>query len=385
MRLMYGNDSKLQRLITLTRDNISQSESLLLQREQLLREIEGELRVAESESKRKDVEMLLNSSLSSSDFTIPRAEVHRLLDKLADVLAESNTHMTRMENTNHGASNESLEVSYLGVEGSYSFLAATDYFKNMGARVVYKGENTFKAVIGRVEDGKADYGLLPIENTTSGSINEAFDVLQSANVHVVAEIAIPIEHMLLAKSGTQLSEIKSIYSHPQALQQCSKFLARLSGVELIPSVSSASASKFVADSQDPLLSAIGSDTSARLYGLQILKFNIGNEKINATRFFVVATKPCEIADSTPAKTTIVFFTTKKVGALVQCIEVLKELSINMSKLESRPSIKSPDLECFYIDIDININDVRFASLVRHLREHAVFIKVLGCYPRTLRL
>ncbi|PSW09571.1 prephenate dehydratase [Photobacterium sanctipauli] len=271
-------------------------------------------------------------------------------------------------------------VSFLGAKGSYSNLASRNYFSKKQTKLVEISCSTFRDVLHVVETGNADYGVLPIENTSSGSINEVYDLLQHTSLSIVGEITQPIEHCLLTAVDTNLDQIDTLYSHPQPHQQCSEFLHSMGSITQEYCSSTAEAMKLVAELKQPNVAAIGNASSGELYGLTPLKSDIANQQENFTRFIVVARKPVEVTSLIPAKTTLIMSTAQKAGSLVECLLVLRNLNINMSKLESRPVIGNPWEEMFYVDVEANLKSDVMQEALEELTRLTRFIKVLGCYP-----
>ena len=271
-------------------------------------------------------------------------------------------------------------VSFLGAKGSYSNLACRNYFSKKQTKLVEISCSTFRDVVNVVEAGNADYGVLPIENTSSGSINEVYDLLQHTSLSIVGEITQPIEHCLLSAVDTSLEQIDTLYSHPQPHQQCSEYLHSMGDITQEYCSSTAEAMKKVAELKRPNIAAIGDASSGELYGLKPLKTNIANQQENHTRFIVVARKPVEVNSLIPAKTTLIMSTAQKAGSLVECLLVLRNLNINMTKLESRPVIGNPWEEMFYVDVEENLKSEVMQQALEELTRLTRFIKVLGCYP-----
>jgi chorismate mutase/prephenate dehydratase len=271
-------------------------------------------------------------------------------------------------------------VSFLGAKGSYSNLASRNYFSKKQTKLVEISCSTFRDVLSVVETGNADYGVLPIENTSSGSINEVYDLLQHTSLSIVGEITQPIEHCLLTAVDTSLDNIDTLYSHPQPHQQCSEYLHSMGNITQEYCSSTAEAMKMVAKLKQPNIAAIGNASSGELYGLTPLKTNIANQQENFTRFIVVARKPVEVTSLIPAKTTLIMSTAQKAGSLVECLLVLRNLNINMTKLESRPVIGNPWEEMFYVDVEVNLKSDVMQEALEELTRLTRFIKVLGCYP-----
>lgn len=273
-----------------------------------------------------------------------------------------------------------VSVAFLGDKGSYSYLASHRYFSRRAEKIIESGCQSFAEIMQQVESGSVDYGMLPIENTSSGSINEVYDVLQHTNLSIVGEITQPIEHCLLTAVNTQLSKIKTIYAHGQPFAQCSNFLDKQSDIRIEYCESTADAMAQAYELQDDSVAVIGSEEGGNLYQLHALEKSIANQSENHSRFILVARKPVDVAEQIPAKTTLVIATGQKPGALVECLLVLKNKGINMCKLESRPIQGRPWEEMFYIDVEANLKNLALQEAISQITEQTNFIKVLGCYP-----
>ncbi|CAG21352.1 prephenate dehydratase [Photobacterium profundum] len=271
-------------------------------------------------------------------------------------------------------------VSFLGAKGSYSHLASRNYFSRKQTKLVEMSCSTFRDVLNIVETGNADYGVLPIENTSSGSINEVYDLLQHTSLSIVGEITQPIEHCLLTVGDVDVKGINTLYSHPQPHQQCSEYLHSMGDITQEYCSSTAEAMQKVAELNLPNVAAIGNASSGKLYGLTPVKGNIANQQENFTRFIVVARKPVDVTSLIPAKSTLIMSTAQKAGSLVECLMVLRNLNINMTKLESRPVIGNPWEEMFYLDVEENLKSDVMQQALEELTRLTRFIKVLGCYP-----
>ncbi|MDX1304570.1 prephenate dehydratase [Photobacterium sp.] len=282
--------------------------------------------------------------------------------------------------TNPDSQQPVARVSFLGAKGSYSHLASRNYFSRKQTQLREISCSTFRDVINVVETGNADYGVLPIENTSSGSINEVYDLLQHTSLSIVGEITQPIEHCLLTAVDTDIAKIDTLYSHPQPHQQCSEYLHSMGNITQEYCSSTAEAMKKVAELKLSNVAAIGNASSGELYGLTPLKTNIANQHENFTRFIVVARKPVEVTPLIPAKTTLIMSTAQKAGSLVECLLVLRNLNINMTKLESRPVIGNPWEEMFYLDVEVNLKSEVMQQALEELTRLTRFIKALGCYP-----
>jgi chorismate mutase/prephenate dehydratase len=279
---------------------------------------------------------------------------------------------------NEGAS--SLIVAFQGIEGSYSHLAAERYLARRGASVSYVGYHQFKEVIDALESGTADLGVLPIENTTSGAINEVYDLLLHAQLSIVGEEKMKIDHCLLGLPGAQLPDIRTVYCHPQTVLQCSHFLARVPQVKIEYFADTALSGRKIKQDGDMSQAAIASEEASRLFGLAILERGIANQEENHTRFLVAARKPVRVDPRIPCKTSIVMMTGNKPGSLLEALLVFRDHRINLTKLESRPVLQNPWEEMFYLDFEGNLAHDHVREAIDEVTRRARFIKVLGCYP-----
>lgn len=273
-----------------------------------------------------------------------------------------------------------VSVAFLGDKGSYSYLASHRYFSRRAAKIIEFGCQSFAEIMTQVESGHVDYGMLPIENTSSGSINEVYDVLQHTNLSIVGEITQPIEHCLLTAVNTRLDKIKTIYAHGQPFTQCSNFLDKQSNIRIEYCESTADAMAQAYELQSDEVAVIGSEEGGKLYQLHALEKSIANQSENHSRFILVARKAIDVAEQIPAKTAIILATGQKPGALVECLLVLKDKGINMCKLESRPIQGRPWEEMFYIDVEANVKSIALQEAIAEITPQTNFIKVLGCYP-----
>ncbi|MWP48596.1 MULTISPECIES: bifunctional chorismate mutase/prephenate dehydratase [unclassified Gilliamella] len=272
------------------------------------------------------------------------------------------------------------KIAFLGPKGSYSHSAARRYARTHLDEMVELSCSTFKGIFEQVENGSVNYGILPIENSSSGSINEVYDLLQKTNLHIIGELSLPIDHCVLAIQNSQLEQIDTIYSHPQPFQQCSNFLENYPNWKIVYCDSTSSAIETVAKLNKPNIAAMGNKDGGELYGLQVLEHNFANQKENITRFIVLARHPIEVSDQIPAKTTILMKTGQQAGALVDALLVLRNHNIVMTKLESRPIHGTPWEEMFYIDLQGNIHSYEMQTALKELTSMTLYTKVLGCYP-----
>ena len=305
------------------------------------------------------------------------------ISKLFHVVIEDsvlNQQAWLQERANHQHTTPISRVAFLGAKGSYSYLASHRYFSRRVEKITEIGCPSFHQIISTVESGQAEFGMLPLENTSSGSINEVYDLLQHTSLSIVGELTQPVEHCLLTMDGSSLTQIDTIYCHAQPYQQCSQFLLKLNNIKFEFCDSSAAAMAKVCEINQPNVAVIGSLEGGVLYGLQISESKIANQKENHSRFIVVARKAVEVAIQIPAKTTFIMSTEQKSGALVDALIVLKNNNINMTKLESRPIQGNPWEEMFYIDVEANVHSEAMQIALKQLNDIAKDIKILGCYP-----
>lgn len=268
-------------------------------------------------------------------------------------------------------------VACQGVEGAYSQIACEKIFKS--PLIMYF--KSFDAVFNAIEQGMCQYGILPIENSTAGSVTKVYDLMIRHNFSIVRTFRLKIDHNLLANPGAALSDIKTIYSHEQAINQCSDFLHSLPGVNVVPVENTALASEMVAKSGSSEVAALSSRSCAELYGLQCLAASVQDKGNNRTRFICIS-KNLEIYPGAD-KTSIMMVTPHKPGALYKVLARLYTLGINVTKLESRPI---PDREfefMFYFDLETSIYSEEYVQLMCELDELCEEFKYLGSYTEVV--
>jgi chorismate mutase/prephenate dehydratase len=276
-------------------------------------------------------------------------------------------------------------VAIQGIEGSYSQLASQQYFDSKGTTVSYHRAQTFADAVAAVQHGDAELAVLPIENTTSGAISEVYDLLLNSRLHFVGDVRFRVRHCLLGIEGATIADLRRVYCHPQAVAQCSEFLADLEDCEIVYFSDTALSGRKIREMGDPSIAAIASEEAARLFGLDVLQNGIANRDENYTRFVVVAPEPATVPDGVPSKTSIVMSVGNHPGALMEALALFHDADINLVMLESRPIPHNPREELFYLDFDGNITDPGVQLVVESLTRQVRFLKVLGSYPsRDLR-
>lgn len=271
-------------------------------------------------------------------------------------------------------------VGYQGTEGAWGHIAAQRHFGVRGHDVEYRSFDAFRDVLEAVRSGAVQFGMLPIENTTAGSINEAYDLLARMDLSLVGEEIQKVDHCLMALEDVPLDKIRRILSHPQAIAQCAGFLAGLPHSHVESFANTALAARKVRDDNDLSQAAIGSEEAARRWSLTVIARDITDQRENYTRFVVVGPSPITCDSRIACKTSLIFATKHKQGALVASLNVLANHGLNLTKLESRPKPGSPWEYMFYVDFEGNLQDAATEAALRELTSHVLFLKVLGCYP-----
>lgn len=276
-----------------------------------------------------------------------------------------------------------MRVAYQGAEGSYSRLAAGrhfEHFRATGPAARFVGHATFRMVARAVEAGEADYGVLPIENTTAGSINEVYDLLARGPLWIVGEEFHEIDHCLVTLAPVPLESLQRVFSQAEAIAQCTDFLATLEGCQAVAYTDTAMSCARVKADGDPAQAAIASAEAAALHGLHVLRSGIANQRLNFTRFVIVARSPEPVAAGVPSKTSLVFAARHEEGALLRCLHALADQHLNLTKLESRPRPGTPWEYLFYVDFDGNVEEPRVTAALGALGERTSLLKLLGTYP-----
>jgi prephenate dehydratase len=267
-------------------------------------------------------------------------------------------------------------VAYQGEPGAYSEAAAFEYF---GPDTELLAQPSFAEVFRVVEEGTCQAGLVPIENSLAGSIHGNYDLLLRHSLAVVGEYHLPVHHCLIAHTGVELSQIRKVISHPQALAQCAGYLESLPGVASEPVYDTAGSVKLLCQSGDRSLAAIASRRAAEIYAMQVLAENIEDHPENYTRFLAIA--PEAISPGPDGKTSIVFSLNNQPGALFKALSVFALRDIDLTKIESRPLVGKPWEYLFYIDFAGSTEDPTTTRALSHLEEFATMLRVLGSYPR----
>jgi prephenate dehydratase len=266
-----------------------------------------------------------------------------------------------------------LKVSFQGERGAYSEAAATLFFKEPIETVPYP---TFYEVLESVEIGRTDYAVLPVENSLEGSVPESYDLLLTTKLNAVGEIYHKIKHCLI---GSQpLEKIDTVYSHPQALGQCRKFIQE-HHLKPIPTYDTAGSVKILLELKKDNIACIASRKAAEIYNVPVIREGIEDNPNNYTRFLVLATRKQE--RTSKDKTSIIFSVKHVPGALYEILEKFNADKINLTKIESRPTKNTPWEYNFYVDFEGHQRDKNIQNTLDEIKANTIFLKVLGSYPR----
>lgn len=269
---------------------------------------------------------------------------------------------------------QGARVVYQGVEGAYSHEAALAYFgKAADARHVKTWEDAMEAV----ESKSADYAMIPIENSSAGAVRDNYDLMLRHDNVIVAEICIPVDHMLLGLPGASLDDIRTVYSHPQALMQSGRYLNAHSQWRQISVENTAVAAKKIISDQDKTQAAVASRAAGKLYGLEALAEGINHNKNNATRFIILAKDHIYRRDA--GKVTICFELPHKSGTLYNMLGNLIYNGVNMRMIESRPILGRNWEYRFFVDVEGNLSDIAIQNALRSVSEEAANMRILGNY------
>jgi len=266
------------------------------------------------------------------------------------------------------------KVAFQGERGAFSEEAVIRFFGDVELLPC----RSFKQVFEAVTRNDADSGVVPIENSQAGSINETYDLLLKYNLNICGELDLRVNHCLLALPGETLASIKTVYSHPQALAQCEEFLSKM-GVEIVPSYDTAGSAKLIKEKKLTNCAAVASKRVAQIYEMHVLAENIQTIKDNYTKFFAISKKKAKQAAKN--KTSIIFATKNIPGALYNCLGAFSTRGINLTKLESRPSKDKPWEYIFYVDFEGHLEDSTCSQALADLKDKTHFIKILGSYPK----
>src|SRR5437762_2477187 len=269
---------------------------------------------------------------------------------------------------------KSMTIAYLGPEATFTHQAA---IRRFGASLLYSSQKTIADVFSEVSKNRADYGVVPIENSTEGVVTHTLDMFVDSDLKIVSQIVLRVQHCLL--SNCRRSQIKKLYAHPQALGQCRGWVqTHLPRVEIIETSSNARSAEFAAREKES--AAIAGVLAAEKYGVRILEHDIQDNAANATRFLVLG-RQCS-PPTGKDRTSVMFSIVDQVGALYRALAPFRRFRINMTKIESRPSKRKVWEYFFFVDCDGHTSDRKLAKALQMLGEHCSYTKVLGSYPKS---
>jgi chorismate mutase/prephenate dehydratase len=266
-----------------------------------------------------------------------------------------------------------LRVAFQGELGAYSESAVYSFF---GQSVDVKPCKNFGEVFESVKTGDVNYGVVPIENSIEGSVNRTYDLFLEYDLKVCGEIILRISHCLIAHKGTSIDQIKTVYSHPQALAQCRKFLEQHK-LKAISTFDTAGSVKMIKEEKLMDAAAIASERAAQIYEMTILAKEIEDIKNNSTRFFVLDKQ--DSSYSGEDKTSIIFAAKSVPGALYQVLKEFADRNINLTKIESRPTKSTPWEYHFYLDFEGHRTEIKCQQALNSIRDKTIFVKILGSY------
>lgn len=305
-------------------------------------------------------------------------DAHEIERLYRDIMEMSVAHQQALVRTLEGVP---LRVAYQGVEGSFSHLTAQRQYAGRDGGVLLTGHDTFRGAVAAVRDGAADFALLPIENTTAGSVHETYDLLAEGGVAITAEVVSRVEHCLLALPGATLESIRTVISHPQALAQCEAFLRTMPWATTRAEFDTAGSARKVREGNDAAVAAIASESAARLYGLEVLRKGIQTQEGNYTRFVEIAREAVACPPGAACKTSLLIALAHEPGALGAVLARFGARGVNLTRIESRPVLGAPWQYRFYLDLEGHAASEPVRAALEELKPVTTEVRVLGTYPR----
>ena len=268
------------------------------------------------------------------------------------------------------------KVVYHGVPGSFSHKACMQYF---GTEVPHHNSSSFRQLFETVQSGDATLGIIPVENSLTGSIHENYDLLLEYELHIVGELTLRVMHNLVGHAEASIDSLQRIYSHPQVFRQCREFLDKHPHWDLVACKDTATAVQRVKAGNDPGEAAIASKEAAALFQMAVLRAGIETNPRNFTRFVILSRE--EFLDAPHNKSSLIYAVSDTPGSLYETLKLFAEKQINLVKLESRPIHSKPWEYLFYADVEVDIRDAEYRGLLAQLQEKTEFLKVLGSYHK----
>jgi chorismate mutase / prephenate dehydratase len=269
-----------------------------------------------------------------------------------------------------------LKIGYQGMPGAYSEIAAIQFFGDETQKIAY---NNFRDMISDAHDGKIDYAMLPIENSTTGAITRALDLVKDYEVYMVGETFVKVNHCLIVFEETEFHDLKTIYSHPEALKQCDDFFDQHPNINKVAYLDTAKSVEYILQLGDKSAGALASIRAAEIYGMKILMEDMQDNQNNITRFGVIT--PREIYEADADMVSVYLVTAHESGSLFEVLQVIHDYKVNMHKLESRPILDKPFSYGFYIDFEGNLNQSKTRELLQELDRKSFFLKLMGNYKK----
>ncbi len=268
-----------------------------------------------------------------------------------------------------------VRVGYQGTNGTFSEIAVMQYFQ--GTAYEPCNYRNFTDILNDLDCGALDYALLPVENTTTGVIARTVDLFRNYGIHAVGEITVPIKQNLIGLPGASKEEITEIYSHPEAISQCTRFFGEHPSIRAVAFQDTARSVEYIKECGDPTKAALGSDRAAEYYGMEILLADMQDSDTNMTRFLCVTEQ--NEANPDADKVSLYFSVRHEPGSLYHVLGVLADHNLNMLKLESRPIPGQVFEYCFYLDFTGNLSDANVREALSEIRSRCNECRVLGCY------
>lgn len=330
---------------------------------------------------KKREEKILNDKMSkvSEELKIPVRDFFAGIMKISraeqsKALADASGVLSLLNNFENAEFIKNPLVAYQGIPGANSETALVKFF---GEACTKTNVMTFAEVLDAVNDDNADFGVIPLENSSTGSISATLDLLEKRNLYIVGETEVNIEHCLVGLPGAELRDIKKVYSHEQGYMQCKAFFAKHPKMQFEPYHNTALAAKMIAGNGDPSVAAISDRRAAELYGLKILAEGISSIDVNITRFIVIAKKGQLSPDFN--KVSILFTLLDRSGILNEVLSVFAGSGVNLLKIESRPSRDGSFHYMFFVDFEGNLQDEKIKNVISQLLGMTASLKILGNY------
>ncbi len=323
----------------------------------------------------REEQVLERVRVAAAELSLDPHQIERLYRQIMDMS------VSRQQDWIHGLQTAPLRVAYQGVEGSYSHLAAQARHSGRKGGVLLTGHDTLREVVESLKKGKADLALMPIENTTAGSMNETYDLLAEGGLCIAAELVTQVEHRLLALPGAKLEALRTVLSHPQAFVQCEAFLRTVPWIRPEPEFDTAGAARKVSEGRDPSVSAIASESAAERFGLEVLPYSIQGGGGQFTRYVEIALELAPVAPGIACKTSLLVVLDHRPGTLGQVLTLFARHGVNLSKIESRPIPGEPWKYRFYLDLEGHCASKELSAALEEVRTLSSQLRVLGSYPK----